>query len=205
MEQYDQILAKADSHFSRIVAEQPAALQCRRGCSFCCHGLFEITPADMVVMMDGLRGLERPARAALAERAAEALERLGHPELEGLPESERRRFFDEVAVDEPCPALSSGGACVIYSHRPLICRTAGLPVRDGSDYRGGECDLNFTSSSKADKERAAWNLQWEDAVGSQEHYTVPQAIQILVRLLEQESDAAADGLSIAEGSQEGMS
>lgn len=204
MQSYEQILARADHHFSQVIDEQPAALHCRLGCTFCCNGLFEITPADMVVMMKGLRALEHPARAELARRAGEIIERLDHPDLEDLPEPERRRFLIEVAGDEPCPALSAGGACTIYSHRPLICRTAGLPLRDGSAYRGGECELNFTSSSPGDKEKAAWDLQWEDAVGSQEHYTIPQAIMILARLIEQE-DHAAEGHSNAEGAERGIS
>lgn len=39
--------------------------------------------------------------------------------------------FDEVAealADVPCPLLGEDGRCLVYAHRPLVCRLIGLPM-----------------------------------------------------------------------------
>lgn len=203
MERYEDILARADRHFRKVEAEQPAALHCRIGCTICCHGLFEISPSDVVVLAEGLRSLDEGVRRRLIAKSREILDRLVHPDLGSLSDHDRAAFFDGPAEDEPCPALSDTGACTIYEHRPLVCRTFGLPLREGSEYRGEACELNFTESSRAEMENAAWDLEWEDIVSRDESCTVPQAIVIAGRLLEQQSDEPdSAGLSIAEGAGE---
>jgi Fe-S-cluster containining protein len=71
---------------------------------------------------------------------------------------------------------------MIYEHRPLVCRTFGLPVRDGDRYLGDICDLNFTTASKKEKESAAWDLQWEDQLDPEDEYTIPEAIVLAARV-----------------------
>lgn len=48
---------------------------------------------------------------------------------------------------ERCAFLQNG-ACTIYNHRPMICRTHGLPLlnmnEDGTDWELSFCELNFT-------------------------------------------------------------
>ncbi len=198
MARYQDVLDRADTHFRRVLDEQPGAMQCRLGCTLCCQGLFEISAADLVVLMEGLRQLDREALVDLVRKSLGSIERLDHPDLSNLDEAGKREFFDGPAAVEPCPALSSEGACTIYSHRPLLCRTFGLPVREGEEYRGEECELNFTASSRADKERAAWDLEWEDAVDSQELRTIPQAIVLIASILKREAAEDEIGPSIAE-------
>lgn len=185
MNRYLSILDRADAHFASVSASQPNALACRLGCTACCIGLFEISGADVVVLAEGLRSLPLDHRNTLIERATEVLERLDHPEL-GEDGEARSEFFDGPAADEPCPALDSTGSCSIYRHRPLVCRTFGLPVREGTTYRGEECELNFTVSSTEEKEAAAWDLEWEDAVAGDQLYTVPQAIVLAGRMIARE-------------------
>lgn len=197
MGSYRKVLERADEHFRRVLDEQPGAMQCRLGCTLCCQGLFEISAADLVVVMEGLRRLDPDSLDELVRKSRESIERVEHPDLSTLSEIEKREFFDGPAADESCPALSAAGACEIYSHRPLLCRTFGLPVREGKDYRGEECELNFTSSSRSDKEKAAWDLEWEDAADPQEMRTIPQAIILLARLLESEGAESVSGPSIA--------
>ena len=200
MARYQDVLALADTHFRRVLDEQPGAMECRLGCTLCCQGLFEISAADLVVLMEGLRQLDPQVLDHLVRKSRESIERFDHPVLSSLDEAERREFFDGPAAGESCPALSAEGACTIYAHRPLLCRTFGLPVREGKEYRGEECELNFTSSSRADKERAAWDLEWEDAVDPQELRTIPQAIVLIASILEREAVEEETGPSIAKGS-----
>ena len=36
---------------------------------------------------------------------------------------------------------------MLYEYRPLVCRTFGLPLRQGDRYLGDVCDLNFNEAS----------------------------------------------------------
>ena len=38
---------------------------------------------------------------------------------------EKEKFFERTA-STPCPNLSESGECLMYEHRPLVCRTFGL-------------------------------------------------------------------------------
>ena len=88
---------------------------------------------------------------------------------------EKAAFF-ERAEHVPCPALDGSGSCLIYAHRPIVCRTFGLPLREGAEYLGQECELNFRTASRQDKETAAWDLEWEDVLGPEDEFTVAEAI-----------------------------
>jgi Fe-S-cluster containining protein len=32
--------------------------------------------------------------------------------------------------NHPCPALEANGRCSVYHHRPLVCRSMGIPTED---------------------------------------------------------------------------
>jgi Fe-S-cluster containining protein len=40
----------------------------------------------------------------------------------------------------PCPALETDGRCGIYHHRPLACRSMGIPTEDGGLVHGA-CEV----------------------------------------------------------------
>jgi Fe-S-cluster containining protein len=176
------ILQRADAHFARVMAKQPDALACRRGCSLCCHGLFEISAADISVLADGLTALPPAVRDEIVKRAEAMAEALELPVIQELTPEAKEAFFVR-ADDVPCPALGEGGACLVYEHRPLVCRTFGLPLRDGANFIGEECELNFLDSTFDDREEAAWNLQWEDVLGPEDQFTIPEAILLIERML----------------------
>jgi Fe-S-cluster containining protein len=182
MSGYRRILQKADEQFRHVVATQPQNLQCGGGCSFCCYGLFEISGADVSVLADALRSLAPPARKALLARAAKIMSETAHPDIRDIDAEEKDDFFDRTAA-VACPALDSGGMCTIYEHRPLMCRTFGLPVRDADRYIGDICDLNFTEATEEQKVSAAWDLQNEDPVNPEDQFTIPEALLIASRFL----------------------
>jgi Fe-S-cluster containining protein len=178
---YKRILDRADQFFRSVATEQPQHLQCGRGCTFCCYGLFEIAAADVAVIADGLSRLHPSRRAMIIRKARHILETTNHPNLRECTPEEKEAFFDRTAAT-PCPILSDAGECLGYDSRPLVCRTFGLPVRDGKRYIGDICELNFTEASKAEKRTAAWDLQWEDAIGPEDGYTIPEAIVLAARM-----------------------
>ncbi|HEY2829587.1 MAG TPA: YkgJ family cysteine cluster protein [Thermoanaerobaculia bacterium] len=170
---YKKTLERADAFFAKVATETPQHLQCGRGCSFCCYGLFEIGSGDVTVIAEGLEQLHPMRRKKIIRRAQEILDAAG-------PRDDRQAFFDRTD-DVACPNLDENGLCMMYEHRPMVCRTFGLPIREGSEYIGDICELNFTEASQADKERAAWDLQEEDVYGNNE-LTIPEAIVITARM-----------------------
>ncbi|MGK2859558.1 MAG: YkgJ family cysteine cluster protein [Thermoanaerobaculia bacterium] len=174
---YKEILARADLHFDEIRHRQGRHLECRLGCTGCCHGLFEIGAADVAMITEALREAPAATRALLVARSREILETFDVPAIRDCDDEEKQSFFVRVE-DVPCPALAEDGACRIYEHRPLVCRTFGLPIREGRDYLGQECELNFVTALREDKEAAAWDLEWEDAVGPEDRFTIPEAIVV---------------------------
>lgn len=150
---YRSLVGEADRWFAQALeAHKNEGVQCGRGCYRCCLGPFDISAADALLVAEGYRQANPGQRQALRFRAHAQLGeiRLCAPEwpdpwrVEALTEER----FDEICdalSDARCAALADDGSCLIYDHRPLICRLHGLPMYDPTTSRdcGGACDLNF--------------------------------------------------------------
>jgi len=180
-ETYTRILNRADDFFRSVAESQPQNLQCGRGCSLCCYGLFEIGSGDVPLIAEGLEKLHPSRRKMIIRRSQEIIESSKHPDLRNCAPSVKDAFFERTA-STPCPNLNKRGECLMYDNRPLVCRTFGLPLRNADDYIGDICELNFTDAPQRDREAAAWDLQWEDALGAEDVYTIPEAIVLVARL-----------------------
>jgi len=180
-ETYKRILSRADEFFDSVMQSQADNMQCGRGCSLCCYGLFEIGAADVSVIADGLSKLNPARRDMIIRRAVDIVASSRHPNLRECSPIEKDAFFERTA-STPCPNLDDSGLCMIYEHRPLVCRTFGLPLRDGSRYIGDVCELNFEDATFDQKESAAWDLQWEDELGPEDEYSIPEAIILAARM-----------------------
>jgi len=178
---YKAILARADGFFRSVMQAQPQNLQCGRGCSLCCYGLFEISAADIPMLAEGLEKLHPMRRQKIVRRAAEILAESHHPNLRETNPLAKEEFFDRTAA-VACPNLSESGECMVYEHRPLVCRTFGLPLRDDERYIGDVCDLNFNEATDEQRLAASWDLQWEDELGPEDQYTIPEAVVLIARM-----------------------
>jgi Fe-S-cluster containining protein len=179
-ETYKRILERADQFFTSVLGSQPEKMQCGRGCSLCCYGLFEIGSGDVAVIADGLAMLHPMRRKKIIRRAMEIVETTAHPNLRECSPEEKNAFFERTA-SVACPNLSEAGECMIYESRPLVCRTFGLPVRE-DELLGDVCELNFTEASSEEMMSAAWDLRWEDELGREDEFTVPEAIVLVARM-----------------------
>jgi Fe-S-cluster containining protein len=177
---YRDILDRAAVFFDEVAREQPKELQCS-GCSLCCYGLFEISAAEIPIIAEGLEQLHPSRRKLIVRRAVDIVAKSAHPNLRECTPTQKNEFFDRTA-STACPNLSDVGRCMIYDHRPLVCRTFGLPLREADRYVGDVCDLNFKTASDDEKMAAAWDLNWEDRIGKEDEYTVPEAIVAIARL-----------------------
>ena len=136
---YPELLARLDAWQQGVRERFPGVVPCRSGCSACCHGPFDISAADTIVVREGVASLPSPVRAAVEQRARLQMGRMAHAEpgfgfpwdVSRLSEARLDALVDRQA-GEPCPALDAGGRCLIYERRPMICRIMGLGMRTGS-------------------------------------------------------------------------
>ncbi len=148
---YGLLAQKVDDWFQRCCSNQPEAIACKRGCSDCCRGLFDITILDAALLSKGVVGLGPAVREPLAFKARSRLEALKLV----LPEFSfpwlLNRFSEEYVTnqliddDAPCIFLNDAGECIVYDFRPLTCRLHGIPAYDMHDdcYSDEHCSLNF--------------------------------------------------------------
>jgi hypothetical protein len=99
---YRDLLARVDHMCREIEAAYGEYLACHAGCDGCCRHitLFPVEAAALAASLDSLPREEAAPIRDLARRAA---------------------------PDGPCPLLT-GGRCLLYDFRPIICRTHGFPL-----------------------------------------------------------------------------
>lgn len=133
------------------------------------------------MIAEGLEKLHPMRRRKIIRRAVEIVESNAHPNLRECSPEEKEAFFDRTQ-STPCPNLDEEGLCMMYENRPLVCRTFGLPLREGRKFIGDICELNFTESTRDEQITAAWDLKWEDVLGVEDEFTIPEVIVMVARM-----------------------
>ena len=86
---------------------------CGKGCDRCCRSLADIprlTAAEWALLTEGLAGLAEEHLAEITRNMAALAEQKSRPVI--------------------CPMLDqASGACPVYAHRPVACRTYGFYVQ----------------------------------------------------------------------------
>jgi Fe-S-cluster containining protein len=117
---YRALLGQVDQLCARIGATFPDQIACRAGCAACCtlQGVLPVEAASLALAWQQLPEL---AAAALGTRLSAA------------------------TGEEFCPLLTDD-RCPLYTARPIICRTHGLPllVEEEEGQRVDRCPRNFT-------------------------------------------------------------
>jgi Fe-S-cluster containining protein len=105
--------------------------------------LFPVTQFDVHVLQEGLRQLPIDQRERIEGRAVEQIRALetAYPRLKASASIGRwsDEEIDQAVTafhDAPCPALGDDGLCSIYDHRPLTCRSMGIPARQDAMVNG---------------------------------------------------------------------
>lgn len=127
-----------------VVRRYAAQIQCRPGCSDCCHQTFAVSEVEGALLREGLTQLDPPSRAEIVARA-----RAWRPQQR-----------------DPCPVLDAEGRCRLYDHRPRICRKYGIPLwHPDRPQQVRCCPLNFRDQADMDPElilgpQAGWAEDW---------------------------------------------
>jgi len=114
----------------------PPAAPCRLGCTACCHGPFDISPAEAMQVYAAVQWLPEPQRSEVRRRAWAQIDDIVDLVTSWRPPWDVLALdpdlFDalpEALAGEPCPALDPGsGACLIRDMRPSTCRLMGMSV-----------------------------------------------------------------------------
>ncbi len=116
-------------------AARKHGVKCKRGCYECCSaGFFDITLLDAVHLREALKQVPARVRERVIVKANEQLDILEKknafsrkdPLLKSLPAIDA---ISRRSAKMSCPALDDNGACLIYDHRPHICRIFGPTIR----------------------------------------------------------------------------
>jgi Fe-S-cluster containining protein len=102
---------------------------------------------DAVTLHEGLENLPLTQREAVLKRATEQAAEMeaGYPALQQSPFVDQWSDADIDRLVEqchamPCPALGDDGLCLLYEHRPLTCRSMGIPI-DNGELTEGACSV----------------------------------------------------------------
>jgi Fe-S-cluster containining protein len=169
---YPALLTRLDEWHHAVRERFPGVVPCRAGCSACCHGPFDISVADALLVRDAIAALSEREREAVRERARVQMSRMATAEpsfqfpwdVSRLGET-RFDALVEALADAPCPALGGSGECLIYQSRPMVCRMMGLGMRTGSGaVLENACPIQGDYPSFRDLPPQEFNLEaWETA------------------------------------------
>jgi len=141
---YRRHLAIVDRDVAMVVARYRQHIQCRSGCSDCCHQTFRISSIEGAYLREGLENAPKDVQQDILERA--------------------RNYVP--SAHKACPVLSDEGSCRLYEHRPRICRKYGIPLwHPDRPHEVTTCKLNFRNAQDVDAElilepQAEWARDW---------------------------------------------
>ncbi len=133
-EEYEGLVAEIDALVERVGGEFAECIRCGKGCSDCCHALFDLTLVEAMYLHakfgERFSGQQRSTildRADEADRKAYRLKREAfRMSRDGARTTEILEFIGSARLR--CPLLDEADLCALYEHRPLTCRLYGIPT-----------------------------------------------------------------------------
>lgn len=99
--------------FDGLYKEVPQAIECEKGCNYCCRGSVSVTETEMKEVGMYIRKTFSKEELESVKKAATKIKK----SLQELTKEER------IYARHDCPLLMDG-ECSIYESRPLMCRSA---------------------------------------------------------------------------------
>lgn len=131
---YEYLAKAADQVFIQVQSQFKDEINCKMGCSDCCHAVFDITLVEAMYLnfqfeklLTGKKREDILEKANRADRKAYKLKHAAYKSIEaGKPEVE---VLAEMASERiRCPLLNEQDRCDLYDFRPVTCRFYGLPT-----------------------------------------------------------------------------
>lgn len=118
---YQKLLKKVDEFSLHAVEKYGDHIFCKYGCIDCCQQNLTLLPLEFYFLREGFARLPEQIKRVIRDHAAR-----------------------DASAHNPCLLLNNRG-CLLYRHRPIICRTHGLPllIREEGIERRDCCPKNF--------------------------------------------------------------
>lgn len=136
---YEAIVAEVDSAFNKVAEQADDGIKCHKGCSDCCHALFDLTLVEALYLNhkfnEKYSGMER---SQILERADEADRQIHKIKRNAFKASQAGKSASEIIKEISlarvrCPLLGTEDSCDLYESRPLTCRIYGTPMNIGGE------------------------------------------------------------------------
>lgn len=134
-EQYEILRSEADAIFSRLSGQFANEVKCHRGCSDCCHALFDLSLVEAMYINKAFatKFEHGRTRSQILERASQTDRNLTRVKrdmfrAEKDGENATQIMAKAATMRSPCPLLDEDQNCLMYDNRPIICRLYGLPM-----------------------------------------------------------------------------
>lgn len=138
---YESLRSTCDQLFANIASSCPGLVTCRKGCSDCCHALFDLSLVEAMYINRAFNAAfpPGPQRSAIITRASDIDRKLTRFKRE-LFRAEKNGTDAEDIMSQaahmkvPCPLLDTSGegdTCLLYHDRPITCRLYGVPTDIG--------------------------------------------------------------------------
>jgi Fe-S-cluster containining protein len=130
--EYESVVAQVDAVFHKVSGNFVSEVSCKKGCSDCCHALFDLTLIEAMYLNSKFSALDEICRneilieADKADRKAHVLKKKVSKEANKIDHSE---ILLRTAKERlRCPLLNSKDTCSLYEYRPITCRVYGIPL-----------------------------------------------------------------------------
>lgn len=145
--QYEKLRDQVDAAVAQVQASQGPRVACRKGCSDCCHALFDLSLVEAMYVNRAFAkavpyGRER---SDILTRADEVDRKLARIKRDFFREEKSGVDIDDIMTEAArtrlrCPLLDSNDLCLLYEARPITCRVYGIPTSIGG--RGHVCGFS---------------------------------------------------------------
>ncbi|OEU67771.1 MAG: hypothetical protein BA863_11815 [Desulfovibrio sp. S3730MH75] len=152
-EKYEALVAEVDKAFDTVSKQTEDGINCGKGCSDCCHALFDLTLVEAIYLNrkfnESYKGMPRSIilqRSDVADRDLQKIKRRAFKASQ--TGTAAQDIIKEISLARvKCPLLGEDDLCELYDFRPLTCRIYGVPMNIGGE--GHSCTKSGFTSGKA--------------------------------------------------------
>jgi len=145
-EKYEALVEKVERVFEQMKNKFPGEVQCKPGCSDCCHALFDLTLIESLYINFHFNQQFKGGQRDLLTEKANTADRQTYKVKKAAYKLTQEDSDDERAIKEfslkriRCPLLDDQDLCVLYDYRPIACRIYGIPQAIGG--KGHVCGFS---------------------------------------------------------------
>ncbi|MFV0348687.1 MAG: YkgJ family cysteine cluster protein [Halodesulfovibrio sp.] len=137
-DRYEALVAEVDTVFAKVAEQHPECVTCEKGCSDCCHALFDLSLVEAMYLNRSFKQSfgDGEARSSIITRANEADRKSYKIKRQAYRDSQAgidtQTILENMARERMrCPLLGTTDTCELYQHRPITCRLYGIPTAIG--------------------------------------------------------------------------